>query len=131
MRIVKGKERMLRPCTNYIHVSRFIGVTSPQRSVLKYRLYHKYSSISVSITPTAMKEFSSRMNTKTFGKVDVISRSVYIRAPRSLRIYHRVVLGNRRNGSHVARKRRALSIYLFRHMPAQCVTIQFLLLFTN
>lgn len=56
---------------------------SPQRSVLKYRPYHKYSSISISITPTAMKGFSSRMNTKTFGEVDVISRPVYIRAPRS------------------------------------------------
>jgi len=68
-----------------------------------------------------MKGFSSRMNMKTFGKVDVISRLVYprARALRSLRIYHRVILENWRNESRVSRNgvRRNKFIYLFRHTP--------------
>lgn len=98
MRISKGEGKNVASWRK-LYASLVSSAPSPQRSVLKYHPYHKYSSISIPITSTAMKGFSSRMNTKTFGEVDVISQPVYIRAPRSLRIYHRVILGNRRNGS--------------------------------
>lgn len=55
-------------------------------------LINKYSSISISITPMAIKRSSSRMNTKTFGKVEMLSSGGYIFSLQSLRIYHHAIL---------------------------------------
>lgn len=68
---------MLRLCTNYTCLSFCRHLR--RKEVLKYHPYHKYSSISIPITSTAMKGFSSQMNTKTFGEVDVISQPVSAR----------------------------------------------------
>jgi len=78
MRISKGGKERKNVFAQIIRVSRFVGIFAA-KSVLQYHPYHKYSSISIPITSTAMKGFSSQMNTKTFGEVDVISQSVSAR----------------------------------------------------
>lgn len=108
MRMSKGYGKECCVLRKLYHCVSRVWSALQRRSARKYRPYHKYSSISISITLTAMKGFSSRMNTKTFRKVDVISRPVYIRAAKFTNLSSHHFGKPTKRGSV---KRRALSIY--------------------